>query len=79
MRIECAFNPDSLQCALKRIRCEKALSTDRDVLLPEYNVQVVEFYNEDLPHSLKLSTECRLWVRKRHQHGSKVPKHLVVN
>ena len=28
MRIECAFNPDSLQCALKRIRCEKALTND---------------------------------------------------
>ena len=30
MRIECAFNPDSLQYALKRIRCEKAFIVEAE-------------------------------------------------
>ena len=55
----------------------QCLTAEPDVLLPEELVQAAEFYNEDLPHSVMLSTEYKFWVRKWQQHGLEVPKKLV--
>ena len=41
------------------------LTAEPDVLLPEELVQAAEFYNEDLPHSVMLSTEYRFRVGLR--------------
>jgi len=45
--------------------------------LPEELVNAAEFYKEDLPLSVMLPTEYRLWIRKWRQHGPEAPKKLV--
>ena len=48
-----------------------------DGSLPTELAQVVELYSDDLPHSVMLSTEYSVWIRKWKQSESELPNKLV--
>ena len=68
---------DNSTCSLGILHPLPSQCLTADILLPEELVHVAEFYNEDLPHSVMLSTEYRFWIRKWQLHGSEVSKKLV--
>ena len=52
-------------------------TTDTTDNMLEDLATAVEFYEEDLPHSVMLPTEYRLWSAKWRQHKERLPKKLV--
>ena len=57
-------------------QCCSSDSEPENPLLEEL-VNAAKFYEDDLPQSVMLPTEYRLWIRKWRQHGPEAPKKLV--
>lgn len=54
-----------------------SIDSDPESPLPEELVNAAQFYKDDLPQSVMLPIEYRLWIRKWRQHGSEAPKKLI--
>ena len=57
----------------------ESISVEVEDEIPRELAQAVDFYQDDLPHSVMFHTEYRMWIRKWKQHNlsTDTPKKLV--
>ena len=57
----------------------ECIQLETEASLPKELVQAVEFFKDDLPHSVMLSTEYGMWIRKwkEHDRPADIPSKLV--
>ena len=57
----------------------ESISVEVEDEIPRELAQAVDFYQDDLPHSVMFPTEYRMWIRKWKQHNlsTDTPKKLV--